>query len=98
LNSIILNNSWNNVRIILDATKCPINVPGDNLNSLFYNGKQKTHTLKYEVAVDITMGYFVWVSGPVPGSVHDIKLAYNSGILDEVGMKEYLKLLLILLN
>ena len=63
----------------MDATECPIQRPSDNeIQRLYYSGKQKRHTIKYEVAITWTGSSdyrIVWVSRPVPGSVHDLKLA-----------------------
>lgn len=58
----------------VDGTECPIGHPTDNeIQNFFYSGKRK-RTLKYLVAVRITDGRIVWISGPAPGRIGDITL------------------------
>lgn len=49
---------------------------------MFYSGKSKKHVIKYEVGVNIKTGEIAWIFGGVPGSVHDLTIARNSGILN----------------
>jgi hypothetical protein len=73
---------FENIQIIVDGTECPIQRPtDDDIQWLFYSGKKKKHTLKYEVAVNITNGEIVWISGPAPGKTHDLTMLRNNGLL-----------------
>jgi hypothetical protein len=75
---------------VLDGTTCPINRPNSLLQRWFYSGKDHRHCIKYEVGVDVENGRLVWVGGPVPGSVHDMKLAKLFGLLDNLMDDEYI--------
>lgn len=69
--------------IILDATECPIERPSDyETQKMYYSGKSKTHCVKYEVGIHYTEGFLVWISGSRPGSVHDLQVTRESGLLD----------------
>src|SRR4051794_35737324 len=69
----------------LDGTECPIQRPLDwETQFNYYSGKKGCHTIKYEVRVCISNGRLVWLAGGVPGRVHDISLARNSGILNQL--------------
>jgi hypothetical protein len=46
----------------------------------FYSGKHKKHGVNLQVIAGPS-GQIVWVSGAVPGSVHDLKAARNWGII-----------------
>jgi hypothetical protein len=48
---------------------------------MFYSGKSKQHSVKYEIGVNIVHGYVCWIAGAVPGSVHDITLSRTLGIV-----------------
>jgi hypothetical protein len=52
------------------------------LQQVFYSGKKKQHTIKYEIGVSIHTGLIVWLSGGVSGAVHDLTIA-KDGILKE---------------
>ncbi len=67
---------------VLDATECTINRPTKDIQEVYYSGKAKKHSIKYEIGVHPDTGFITWVGGPVPGSVHDLKLAKATGILD----------------
>jgi hypothetical protein len=51
---------------------------------LYYSGKKKRHTIKYEVAVHVRTGRIIWISGPVPGSVHDSTLLQHAGLCSQL--------------
>ena len=76
--------------LALDGTTCPIQCPSRFLQRPFYSGKDHRHCIKYEIGVDIEDGSLVWISGPVPGAVHDMKLARLFGILDSIMDDEYI--------
>jgi hypothetical protein len=60
------------ILMIVDGTECPILRPGSySVQNLFYSGKKKRHTIKYELGVRITDGKIVWVKGAAPGKTHD---------------------------
>jgi len=49
---------------IVDCTECLIfRSTDDATQRMFYSGKKKTHTLKYEVVVRICDGMIIWVNG-----------------------------------
>ena len=45
------------------------------MQQIFYSGKAKKHTIKYDIGICIHTGFIVWIGGGVPGSVHDLTLA-----------------------
>jgi hypothetical protein len=49
----------------------------------FYSGKHKRHGMNLQVIAD-PHGDIVWVSGPLPGAVHDLTAARVWGILREL--------------
>ena len=71
--------------MIVDSTPCPIQRPKDPfIQSKFYNGKFKKHIIKYEMEISWNDHKIVWVSNAYPGSVHDITILRNSGLLDSM--------------
>jgi hypothetical protein len=59
----------------VDVTECPIWQP-KLYEWEYYSPKDKAHTLKYEVCVDLgRIKKIIWVNGPYKGSVHDLKIA-----------------------
>ncbi len=51
---------FRDVSTIINATKCFVERPADyEIQKVFYFGKKKKHTLKYEVGVHVTDGYLV---------------------------------------
>ncbi|MCD0450469.1 transposase family protein [Actinocorallia sp. API 0066] len=64
--------------LILDGTLIAIDcVKADRP---FYSGKHKKHGVNLQVIAGPD-GQIVWVSGAVPGSIHDLKAARNWGII-----------------
>jgi DDE superfamily endonuclease/Helix-turn-helix of DDE superfamily endonuclease len=64
--------------LVLDGTLIPIDrVKADRP---FYSGKHKKHGMNLQVIAGPD-GTIVWVSGPLPGSVHDLKAARIWGII-----------------
>jgi hypothetical protein len=67
--------------VILDGTLIPIDrVAADRP---FYSGKHKRHGMNLQVIASQD-GDVLWVSGPLPGSVHDKKAEWIWGVLDEL--------------
>jgi hypothetical protein len=66
---------------VLDGTLIPI----DRLraDTPFYSGKHKRHGVNVQVIAGPD-GTIVWVSGPLPGSVHDLKAARIWGLIGEL--------------
>jgi hypothetical protein len=77
--------------LVLDGTVCPINRPiNDDIQRLCYSGKHKIHSIKYEIGVHPVTGLLVWIGGPVPGSMHDMKLMYLGRILQGLFPQEFI--------
>ena len=67
--------------VVLDGTLIPIDrVAADRP---FYSGKHRRHGMNLQVIASPT-GDIVWVSGPLPGAVHDTKAAWIWGVLREL--------------
>jgi DDE superfamily endonuclease len=67
--------------VILDGTLIPIDrVAADRP---FYSGKHKKHGMNLQVIASPD-GDILWVSGALPGSVHDKKAEWIWGVLDEL--------------
>ena len=67
--------------VILDGTLIPIDrVARDRP---FYPGKHKKHGMNLQVTASPGSG-ILWVSGALPGSVHDKKAEWVWGVLDEL--------------
>ena len=67
--------------IIIDGTLVPIDrVAADRP---FYPGKHRRHGMNLQV-ISTPDGDIVWVSGPLPGSAHDLSAARIWGILREL--------------
>ena len=67
--------------VILDGTLIPINrVAADRP---FYSGKHRRHGMNLQVIAS-PEGGIVWVSGALPGSVHDTKAEWIWGVLAEL--------------
>jgi hypothetical protein len=49
----------------------------------FYSGKHKRHGMNLQVIAS-PCGEILWVSGPLPGSVHDKRAEWIRGVLDEL--------------
>jgi hypothetical protein len=64
--------------VVLDGTLIPVGrVAADRP---FYSGKHRKHGMNLQVIASPT-GDIVWVSGPLPGAVHDLTAARIWGIL-----------------
>jgi hypothetical protein len=67
--------------VIVDGTLIPIDrVAADRP---FYSGKHKKHGMNLQVIAS-PHGDILWVSGALPGSVHDKKAEWVWGVLDEL--------------
>jgi len=70
------------INCVLDVTECEIERPTQyEIQQQYYSGKSHCHSIKYEIGVNLKTGRFVWIAGGIPGSVHDLVIAKNSGIL-----------------
>jgi DDE superfamily endonuclease/Helix-turn-helix of DDE superfamily endonuclease len=67
--------------VILDGT--PIPVDRVAAGRPFYSGKHKKHGMNLQVIASPD-GDVLWVSGALPGSVHDQKAQWTWGVLDEL--------------
>jgi len=76
--------------LIVDTTECLYERDTfGNIQKLFYSGKSKSHSLKYEIGVQIETGNVCWVSGPYRGSSSDITISRQSGIFDQLLQDEW---------
>ena len=67
--------------VVIDGTLIPIDrVAADRP---FYSGKHKRHGMNLQVISSPT-GEILWVSGPLPGAVHDLTAARIWGIVREL--------------
>jgi hypothetical protein len=67
--------------VVLDGTLIPVDrVARDRP---FYSGKHKKHGMNLQVIAS-PGGDILWVSGALPGSVHDKKAEWTWGVLDEL--------------
>jgi DDE superfamily endonuclease/Helix-turn-helix of DDE superfamily endonuclease len=67
--------------VVIDGTLIPIDrVAADRP---FYSGKHRRHGMNLQV-ISAPDGGIVWVSGPLPGAVHDLTAARIWGILREL--------------
>jgi DDE superfamily endonuclease/Helix-turn-helix of DDE superfamily endonuclease len=67
--------------VVLDGTLIPVDrVAADRP---FYSGKHKKHGMNLQVIASPS-GDVLWVSGALPGSVHDKKAEWTWGVLDEL--------------
>ena len=67
--------------VVVDGTLIPIDrVAADRP---FYSGKHRRHGMNLQVIASPT-GDILWVSGPLPGSVHDKKAEWIWGVLAEL--------------
>jgi hypothetical protein len=67
--------------VVLDGTLIPVDrVAADRP---FYSGKHRKHGMNLQVIAS-PAGGILWVSGALPGSVHDKKAEWAWGVLDEL--------------
>lgn len=74
------------VRLVIDSREQRIRRPGGphERQRPYYSGKKRAHTLKTQLAV-APCGLIESVSASVPGSVNDVRLARESGLLGRLG-------------
>ena len=89
------------VTLIIDGTDCPIDRPGESkeVRMEYSSGRNKDnqqskYNLKYTVAVQISSGRICSISGPDPGSVHDITQLRKSISYVQIINKEPLEIML----
>jgi DDE superfamily endonuclease/Helix-turn-helix of DDE superfamily endonuclease len=77
------------VRLVIDSKEQRIYRPagGHERQKPFYSGKKKAHTLKTQVAIAPT-GVIESISPGVAGSVNDVRLLRETGLLDRLGEGE----------
>jgi len=67
--------------VVIDGTLIPIDrVAADRP---FYSGKHRRHGMNLQI-ISSPQGEIVWVSGPLPGAVHDLTAARIWGIVREL--------------
>jgi len=73
------------VRLIIDSKEQRVYRPGGSWERQkpFYSGKKKAHTLKVQIGV-LPCGLVSSLSAPVPGSVNDVRLLRETGLLDRL--------------
>ena len=76
--------------MVVDVTECAIQTPNIFVQRVFYSGKSKQHSLKYEVGVELSRGTFVWFYGGCPGSYNDLTILRQSSLLDRLEPGEFL--------
>jgi IS5 family transposase len=64
--------------VAMDVTESPIEKPKENQKN-YYSGKQKEHTLKTQIIVDLKSKKIICLASG-KGRVHDFKLFQNSGV------------------
>src|ERR1700727_1120827 len=64
--------------VVLDGTLIPVDRVAKDRP--FYSGKHKKHGMNLQV-ISSPAGEVLWVSGPLPGSVHDLTAAWIWGII-----------------
>jgi len=64
--------------VAMDVTESPIEKPKENQKN-YYSGKQKEHTLKTQIIVDLKSQKIICLASG-KGRVHDFKLFQNSGV------------------
>jgi DDE superfamily endonuclease/Helix-turn-helix of DDE superfamily endonuclease len=77
------------VRLVIDSKEQRIYRPGGGheRQKPFYSGKKKAHTLKTQVAID-PQGVIEAISPGMPGSINDVRLLRETGLLDRLGEGE----------
>ena len=77
--------------MVVNVTDCQVQRPHEYaIQKVLYSGRSKQHCLKYEVAVEISTGIFVWFSGGWPGSYNDLSIVRKSGLLNHLSRNEML--------
>jgi hypothetical protein len=67
--------------VVIDGTLIPIGRMA--ADRLFYSGKHRRHGMNLQV-ITCPDGDILWVSGPLPGAVHDLAAARIWGIVGEL--------------
>jgi DDE superfamily endonuclease/Helix-turn-helix of DDE superfamily endonuclease len=77
------------VRLVVDSKEQRIYRPSGSheRQKPFYSGKKKAHTLKTQVATDPT-GLITSISPGMPGSINDVRLLRETGLLGRLGEGE----------
>jgi hypothetical protein len=77
------------VRLVIDSKEQRVYRPGGphERQKPFYSGKKRAHTLKTQLGVRAD-GLIVALSPAVPGSVNDVRLLRQTGLLGRLGVAE----------
>jgi len=67
--------------VVIDGTLIPVDRVAKDRP--FYSGKHKKHGMSLQV-ISSPDGELLWVSGPLPGSVHDLTAARIRGVLRQL--------------
>ena len=70
----------------MDGTDFRILEPSP-FNRVWYSHKFRGPAVKYEVGICIQTGHIVWISGPFPGSAHDLTI-FRSDLKTKLGPGE----------
>lgn len=76
---------------ILDGTLIPIDRLGGTLNRLYYSGKHHKHGVNLQALIS-PAGHLLWISGGLPGSVHDLAAARHHQVIGTVTTAEIITL------
>jgi hypothetical protein len=75
--------------VVIDGTLIAIDRVAEDRP--FYSGKHRRHGMNLQV-ISSPSGEILWVSGPLPGSVHDLTAARIWGIVRELAAAELITL------
>ena len=74
----------------IDTTNCPIQKPTNpQLAKDCYEHRYHMEALKYETGISYKTERQCWLSGPYPGSMHDLTIARTSGVLHGLQANEF---------
>jgi DDE superfamily endonuclease len=71
----------------VDGTHCQIEEPRDktlSLNTSYFSHKLNKSALNYELGVSIFKNQLVWVNGPFPAGMHDIRVYREHGLKEKI--------------
>jgi hypothetical protein len=92
---------FKNITMVVDATETPIQRPSKSKleREVYFSGRKKEnarskYNLKYSVGVQISTGVIVFVGGPDPGSMTDIRALREKGLIAEIADYEPFELII----
>ena len=72
------------VTFIVDGIECAISKPINRVaEEAFFSTKKGKHAIKYQTVVHLTSGRLMYISGGIPGAIHDAKL-YQYSTLPQI--------------